>query len=325
MGLRYRVGIDTMNYMHAFKSAIPLEKFWSSDIFEEKFEPAYVFVSACCKSITTEFWLMQMVMAAITNGCIFIFLYRYCKNPFVGVLLYFILQWLYFTTEIMRESAAVGIFLLNYRNLQQRKWIKYYLYSLFSIAFHYSAIIIWLFPLARFLKPNLLYLICCLAIVAITPIVETLNDMLAIASIADRVNGYVVGAEKLTINWRIGEIIKSGLPALIALYFAKKVKLPTGFKQMVLLQILFCAGTFAVPIIFQRFTNYTTLFPTVVLANCVSSSTIRKYMRICLFVVIIFTQIYSYIGMYRRWVPYVSIINPIRINERENIWWQFNS
>lgn len=324
LGLRYRVGIDTINYMHSFKSAIPLEKLWHSNIFEERFEPGYVFVSACCKSVTSEFWLMQLIMTAITTGCVFIFLYRYCKNPFVGVFLYFILQCLYFSTEIMRESAAVGIFLLNFRNLQQKKWNKYYFFSLFSIAFHYSAIIIWLIPLARFLKPNFLYMSCCIGIIAITPIVETLNDMLAIASITDRVNGYIYGAEKLTINWRLGEMIKSGIPALLALYFIPKKNIPFGFKQMILLQILFCAGTFAIPIIFQRFINYTSLFTTVILANSLSSSAIKTYIRSGLLALIIISQLYSYWGMYRRWMPYVSILNPIHINERENLWWQFN-
>ncbi len=143
LGMRYRVGFDTIGYMKTYTKARSLDKFWTVKIFLERHEPGYLFICAICKSFTKEFWPVQVIMATITNGCIFIFLYRYCRNVFVGIMFYLILQWLYFSVEVMRESAAISIFLLNYRNFENKKWLKFYLISFLSISLHYSAIIIW--------------------------------------------------------------------------------------------------------------------------------------------------------------------------------------
>lgn len=317
LGLRYEVGGDTIGYLSAYNRTPSFSELWKMDFTENRIEPGYLFVCAFCRLFTKDFWLAQIVMAAITNSCIFIFLYRYCKNPFVGIFFYFIFHCLYFTTEIMRESAAVGIFLLNYKNLERHKWARYYFVSLFSVLFQYSAIITWFFPLVKYIKFNYIYIAFFCGFLVITPLVEHLNEMLTISSITGRVDSYVAEAGRLNLNWRIAELIKSGFPPAAALLILKFFKIKSKFSPYALLQILFCAGAFAIPLIFSRFTNYTGLFVIAIIANVLSIGKIPMFLRTLFVCVLLSIQAYFYSMMAYRWIPYVSVFEPKNII-REN-------
>lgn len=320
MGFRYKVGIDTISYMKAYRYIPPLDHLSLKAFSQTRFEPGFFILCSLCKTFTREFWPFQLLMAAITNGCIFYFLYRYCRNVFTGVTLYFIFSFLYFTTEVMRESAAVGIFLLNYRNLQEKRWARYYLISVISILFHFSAIIILFFPLARLLNNKFIFYTSCIVFIGITPLVEKLNDILQIAAISGRIALYASGADDLNFNWRIAELIRSAFPAiaiLAAYHFAKK---ECEFKIMLLLQILFCMGAFAIPLIFSRFSNYTVIFVVAAAANVLSLETLKQWIKICFISFVLLTQVNYYHINYERWFPYISIFQPDDLPVRASLY-----
>lgn len=320
LGLRYRVGLDTINYMNTFDRASTLEFLKFSEIFEMRTEPLYTICSSFFKGISKEFWPFQLFMATITTSGIAIFLYRYCRNPFVGLLLYFIICCLYFTTEIIRESAAISIFLLNFENLAKRRWGRYYLFSLLSIGFHYSAVIIWLLPLAKYLKLNIWFIGICCGILFITPLFDYINRVLVFASINNRIDAYLDGND-LNLNWRISQVIQNGLPCICALFFSRKSSLTKSvLRPFVLLQIVFVVAAFAIPIIFQRFINYTQIFNIAFLANVIINKDLRLTTRNVLLCIILLSQTLGWKGMYERWFPYVSVINPKNIQEREYLW-----
>lgn len=317
MGFRYRVGIDTLGYMTRYRHMASLDELSWSNLFDQLYEPAYTFIVAVCKMYTDSFWPVQLIMNAITTVCVIIFLYRNCKNVFVGMFFFLIIQWLYFSTEVMRESVAIGIFLLNFKNIEKKRWVRYYLFSFLSLSFHYSAILIWFIPFARYLRSNWLYIIACVGMLSITPLVENLNNMIHLGVVSSKVSTYVNQADVGTILWRIGEFIKTGIPAFLCLilyYFAKK---ENKLKPYILLQFLFCCGAFAIPIIFQRFTNYTTLFVTVALANYVTDKKVALPLRATLIGVICITQSYYYYSMVHTWIPYESIFDPVKDVKRE--------
>ncbi|MDE5883056.1 MAG: EpsG family protein [Muribaculaceae bacterium] len=324
IGFRYKVGIDTIMYMQAFRHLPSLEDLFLGNFrTKTRFEPGFMFVCAVCKLFSSEFWPVQMVMSAITTGSIFVFIYRYCRNIFTGVVFYIIFQWLYFSLEVMRESAAVGIFLLNYKNLQEKKWVRYYLFSVFSIVFHYSAIIIWFFPFVKWLKANVYFYILCICSLAITPLVEQLNEWLNIVAISGRITMYVEGAKELTINWRLAELLKSAFPAILVLIGYHIAHVQSNFRQFLLLQILLCMGTFAIPVVFARFTNYTALFVTVAVANLFSLPQIKLWLKIVFISLFLLSQAYYLNSMKARWLPYVSIFYPENLPERSDLYRHF--
>ena len=320
IGLRYRVGVDTITYMWTFKSLKSIDKIFATGIFTYRYEPGYLLLTSLVRTFTDQFWVMQTVVATIVTSFIFIFLYRYCRNVFVGILFYLLLQWFYFSMEIMRESIALSIFLLNYRNLEEKKWGKYYFFSLFSIVFHYSAAIIWFIPLARYLKPNWVYFLLCACAIAATPIMQSVNEMLSFLTFSQRIDQYVAKADSLNLNWKLAELMRSGFPAIAVVMAYRIIRQKFAMRQMLLLQILFCMGAFAVPIVFSRFSNYTSMFVTVALANFVCSDRASQFLKCIIICFVIMTQSFYYYSMLPRWYPYVSIFNPKQIHQREQIW-----
>lgn len=222
--------------------------------------------------------------------------------------------------EIMRESVAISIFLLNYRNLEKKNWVAYYLVSLLCMSFHYSLCHNMVFPFARFLKPNWSFIVFCIIAVAFTPIFDYLANTLSFLSFDYRIAYYLSNADDLNLNWKLAELFRAGCPAIATVVLYRYIKKNMPLQNMVLLQILFCFGAFAIPIVFSRFANYTTLFVTVAIANFICSEKATRSLKTLLICFIIMTQGFYYYSMYPRWFPYVSVFNPKMIHEREQIW-----
>lgn len=320
MGFRYRVGMDTISYIDLYREVPSFDVIGFNDFFNQPHEPAYILISSIVKLFTREFWPVQLIMSLLTTSCVFIFLYKRCDNVFYGVLFYLLLQWLYFSTEIIRQSVAIGIFLLNWSNAEKKRWVRYYLFSILSISFHYSAVLVWVLPFVRFLKPNWFYVLLCVAVLSITPLIETLNKLLFLGVMSEKVAIYVKDVDTVNMNWRIGEFIKTGLPAILTVIMYGISKLKLNVRPIILLQILFCCGAFAIPVIFQRFTNYTTLFVTVALANYVSNREVKVFARCFVIGFICLTQSLYYYSMYPTWIPYESIFDPVKNREREEFY-----
>lgn len=319
-GLRYRVGIDTINYMSLFDGLPDISSFIDIDWEENKTEPGFLAICVACKSICNEFWFTQLVLAGITNGLMFLFIYKQCKNPFVGVFLYSFMAMFYFTTEIMRESIAIGIFLNNLNNYNNANWKKYYFICCLSIVFHFSAILTLFFPLVRFLKFNIWYIIICFGIIFIAPVFESINQLLTLTTIANKIRAYTLQADDVNINYRIFNIIYIGIPAFCSMFLLYIKKIQTEYLQFLLLHVLFCCGIFAIPIIFSRFANYTLLIVIVTAANLLSFYKLKLYIKSIFLCLIILSQSLYLSSMYHAWIPYVSIFNPVKVEERESLW-----
>ena len=317
MGFRYRVGMDTMIYMKKMQYIPPIDELVHQNIFKQVYEPSYLIICSICKYFTNEFWPIQLVMNAITTTCVFIFLYKNCKNVFAGIFIFLLLQWLYYSTEVMRESVAIGFFLLNYQNYKEKKWLKYYLFSIFSLSFHYSALLIWFLPLARYLKFNIPYIVLCFGMLGVMPLIEDFNKLVHLGMVSDKINTYIDQTESLNLNWRIGEMIKSGFPALMTLIVYKLSHKENRYSSFVLLQFMLCCGAFAVPIIFQRFANYTSMFVTISIANYITFKDIRFLARGSVVGLLCLSQSFYYYTMFPTWFPYVSVFNAEKVKERE--------
>ena len=89
---------------------------------------------------------------------------------------------------------------------------------------------------------------------------------------------------------------------------------------MVLLHIIFCAGIFAIPIVFARLANYTLPFVIITLANIIPA--IKFRIRLMVVLLVVLSQSHYYYTMRYAWTPYVSVFNKQIINAREMLWWQ---
>lgn len=323
-GLRYRVGIDTINYIDGYRSiskmAGPIKFDWQNNS-----SPAYGLICTFFKHYTNSFWPVQLVMASITNTGIYYFLYKHCENPFIGIFIYFILAMFYFNAEIMKESAAIGIFLLNFNNLYRRRLVRYYIIAFLSIAFHYSAFLILIFPFVRHIQFNIAYIIATALLISIAPLLSELNKMLAFSAISAKIDCYNIIASQTNLNFRLYILITNLIPALASLIIGYKFIRNELITKFVLLHILLCAGVFATPIIFGRFTNYTLPFVIVSIANVLILRKIKLYLRQGVLICAILSQTLYYKDMWCRWVPYVSVFNPHKVPARERKWMDYNA
>lgn len=323
-GFRYRVGIDTLNYIGNYQYIPELENFKLFEVFDYRFEPLYTFLNSLCKSVSSEFYIFQLLHSLILNVCVIVFFYKNTTNPFVGLFFYFFITGLYFNTEVLRESLAVGIFLLNFQNLLKRRWLSYYLLVCISILFHYSAFILLLFPLALKLKFGIKYLFFALLyLLLLSPLVNYLIPFVTFDSIVSRLNMYMEYAEggRLNVNWIIYSFIRLVLFPVFILIMNKFAKVENEkFEPFVCLHILFGIGCIFFQLIFDRFSNYTIVLFIAYLSIFLSSKYAKRIVVAFVFSISVLVYSQYYIERYVQWFPYYSIFNPTRDNDRELKW-----
>ena len=165
-GLRYRIGGDTVVYStNHYKNYPNLVTYWTYDFSEEKFGRGYVLLNAVARSLSDDFTVMQIILAVIVNPIIFSFFYKNTTKIFTALLFYFILCYLNYNMEVLRESCAICIFLISWKYFYQHKWIKYYLLCAVAILFHPSAAITLVLPLFTLKKLNKAFSISWFSIV----------------------------------------------------------------------------------------------------------------------------------------------------------------
>lgn len=151
MGCRYVVGGDTVRYIRYFDFYPKLgdEMNLFSYVF---FDPGWLLLNSIIKTVYDDFIFFQFVHAVLLNGFVFFFIWKKTKYRFTVVLFYFLYQYLYFNTEILRESLAVICFLFASDYYIDKKWSKYYLVVSIAFLFHSSAFILFLYPFCRYIR-----------------------------------------------------------------------------------------------------------------------------------------------------------------------------
>lgn len=146
-GLRYRVGGDSLHYFDVFESYPTLLTLGSYDFVNAEYNAGWILFNAIIKTFSDSFYTFQIFHALIVNFIIFYFIQRYSRNKFFVVLFYLFFYYLYFNMEVLRESLAIGVFLLSIPSLLNKSWLKYFSYCFLAYLFHSSALILIIFPL----------------------------------------------------------------------------------------------------------------------------------------------------------------------------------
>ncbi|MGC4231875.1 MAG: EpsG family protein [Niabella sp.] len=155
-GLRYRVGGDSLTYETYF-NAMPILSEYSTFLETNylNFQPLYVLFVSVCKTIKDDYYVYQFIQVVLINSILFSFIKKRSSYPFTTLLLlYIFLIYFYFSYEIQREIFAIAIFLLNFRNFEKNRWIRYYVFCILSFLFHISAVLLFFLPLFKVFKFN---------------------------------------------------------------------------------------------------------------------------------------------------------------------------
>ena len=139
--LRYRVGTDSIIYDDEYN------KNGLSYIKDRYLIGWYMFIKIF-KTLNCSFYIVQFVIAAFVNYSVFMFLKReQHRLLFSALTMYYVLIYPGWNFEILRQVMCISIFLLSYRFLEEKKYIRYYIYSIIACTIHETAYLLLLLPL----------------------------------------------------------------------------------------------------------------------------------------------------------------------------------
>lgn len=166
-----------------------IERFFSSlnEDYLLKIEPGFKVVLILLKSITSEYFFLQLVSSFIDVLFLNYFFRKYSPQYILGFIMYFLFSGFIIEVNLIRNSKAIFLFLYSLQFIKDRNPAKYFLFNSIGLLFHSSAI--FFFPLYFFLHKkmpqvvvwgtfilgNLLYLA---QIKFITPIIVAIGNLL---------------------------------------------------------------------------------------------------------------------------------------------------
>lgn len=322
VGLRYEVGGDTITYMAVYEWARPLST-WEFDLFG-MYQPGYTFLCAITKSISEDFTLFQFFHAFIINAILFRFIRKHTKYIFTSLFVLEFSIYIYFTTEILREVLAIAVFLLNYKNYEQKKWLKYYIGAVLSCLFHFSAIILFIIPFLNKIRFNKKFIALSFVSLGLLYFAGNVLSHFGGSYIIDKFNSYWGGHYGYLVTF-LYFLRNAVFPLFFAWIIKFKFKQELKFENIICIMILFGIGSAINPLIWGRTVNYFMIFFCISFGDYCGQAMKSANKRIhnnawilLVFFLITYSTYYLSIKNYMRYIPYCSVMNPHYI-ERDNL------
>lgn len=316
IGLRYLVGGDSYFYQIYFESINNNDVYMG--IFNDQYPLIFSLLTRIIYDIYNNFIFFQLIHVLIINIFLFNFIVRNTKYFLTATFLAFVLFYLNFTVEILRESLAVILFLVSYKYLEKENYVKYLFIIIIASQIHLSALILILFVFNKYLKVNKsLFIIIGLILISLLLIDNILILLKDFTYIYGKLKHYLsVEYSLLTIFLFL---IPKGILPLCLCFWAKFKNIKIKFEGLICCSLVLAFSCIYDVIIFSRFYNY--LFPFV----CVSMADIlinlfrcykllinKLIVYIFFLFLISFSSILSFYwpsGYYNKWIPYYSIFS----------------
>lgn len=189
-------------------------------------EPGFTMLNLICKSIFKDYFFFQFVVCAIDTCLLLYFFRKYVKNISLALILYLTFEGLVISTNLMRNSIAICIYINAIPYLYKRKSLPYFLICTLSLSFHISSLIY--FPLYFFFHRKLnkwgflvIFLACNIVFLSRISIFLTIASALGIdQQFAIRVKAYTESYNAST-GISIGYIERLLTGTLVFLYYNK--------------------------------------------------------------------------------------------------------
>lgn len=146
-GTRINVGVDYQSYAELFRGIGKGQEY--------SLEPGYIWLNKVIFYFTENPQWLFFISSAITLVLMYRFIIKYSVNIAYSVFLYFGLCFIFFSFNTLRQFIAVGIALLAFGPLLERKFLRYASIVLLASAFHLTALVmlpIYIFVNVRFTK-----------------------------------------------------------------------------------------------------------------------------------------------------------------------------
>ena len=230
-GLRWRLMVDTPNYIYKFYYWTPTLDNFSFAEYSIGEDPFYVLICSIVKTLGGRFYVVQLIEATFVNILVFKYIKRYSKYLFTCLFFYAITIYLGLCMETMRASFSIVICLYANDYILNKKWIKGYLLFLLALMFHAQTIVMFVLPLFFSLRLNRIGVICLIGAFVFGALLHTiLGDYVSLLEMGDEIDDKVsvyAESEKFGgVRGGVGYLIAFKLPnltySLISLIFLKK-------------------------------------------------------------------------------------------------------
>lgn len=337
-GLRWRLGIDTPNYLDEFYYRTPTLNHLSFEDLKLT-KPLWILLNSFVLSVFGRFYVVQLIHAAFINILFFKYFKKHSRYIFTCASFYFLCMYTNQNMEEMKASISVAICLYANDYILEKKWIKAYLLYLLAALFHASAYIIFLTPLLLFLRLNRKGCIVLAATLFVGYWLQhsfgeylSLFDMID-ESLSKKVNLYGNDDKLATQGGNINFFIVMIFPTLVygvyCLFVAKKRSLNQNLMRLepfVMIGLVFLVMQMNMQI-FYRYVHFYFIYFTLFYAEAVVSifkANPRIYKNIAyvktmiVFLPFLLLTVYSYKYKYVRYYPYSSVIERKIDSNREH-------
>lgn len=153
-GFRWRLGVDTPNYLGNFYHEYPTLSQFSFEDYDIASSPLFVLMNSFVKSFGGRFYVVQLLQAAFVNTLVFIYIKRHSTYIFTCLFFYAIMCYTTYNMETMRASMSIVICFFANDYFLQKKWLRAYALFLIACLFHPQSIIMLLLPFLSFIRLN---------------------------------------------------------------------------------------------------------------------------------------------------------------------------
>lgn len=331
-GLRYRLGIDTINYLDSFYHKYPYIWDINQDyLLATSREPLWLLLNSIVLSFGGKFFILQLIQSSFVNIIVFRYFKKHSTYPFICVLFYFASMYFLWNMIVMRSAVAMAIGLVGNEYILDRKWKKGYLTYLFAFLFHYSAVILFVTPFLLFLRLNRKGLLILIFMFVCGFYIEgVLRDYLMMFEFSDELGGlsdkmehYIgyIESEKYSGGRSLFKILPSLSYGLLSLWYVKRYGKRSEllkFEPFLMIGLIYTVLQFGFTMSYRlaRFYEiYFIIFEVQLFVNLLSSN--RRLSKALLFgrtilifsplfVSVLFSSIYVRFSWY---VPYSSVID----------------
>lgn len=349
--LQYCVGYDIPIYMHAYETNknISINDIWG----DARYRPGWLMLQVICHKISDDFVFLKIIQALFFNFCVYRFLARYSKYWYLTLFFYILYSYGQLNFGAMRQSFAVGFFLLAIPYLEDKEskkktilaLVKYFVLIYLSTMFHMSAFVLFMVPLLKICvvstKRISITIIAVIIASIIILLIPNLNIILftligSADDIAKNAEYYLTGGDYLGTKAGLGLVFEF-IPILfiyLCLYLNRnnqdsRYKV---MKMLLLAYIVMATLNLSIPI-FYRFNDYFVFSYIILIPLAIYEGEFKNYFlrspitKLLLFFLFILYPVNHLVAVhpsfgfpgYRIYYPYHSVLDPQIDPERMKI------
>lgn len=330
-GFRYRVGTDTLVYMDEYD--------YSLSFIKDKYLIGWYLFIRLCRTLHLSFYSVQFIIAIVINVGIFKFIKKNETTAlFSSILLYYSLLYPGWNFEVLRQAICVSIFLLTLPLLDSGKFLKYFLWVAVCCSIHETALLLLPIPIVYSFQVTKrvfrFFLILISAVIIAAPFIRDaiFSYSLLLLPFQDKAAYYfkdVDLSEGFDIVGYLFNIVLNIVIPLIAVYRNIRTRrYSNGFMVLALVSVITYAISTMLPMMY-RLSFYFSLFSLVLfipiledISKKITTKGFKPFFIVLLLALILFKGRTYFVEnngtmVYMRYYPYTSIVNEVKIPQRE--------